>query len=286
AGSGVYGTTDGAALNARFAKPSGVAIDQAGNIYVLDAGSHLIRKIGTDRYVTTLAGGVEGLADGQGRNAQFDFYGGAPQLCLDAGGNLIVADFSNHRIRRVTPEGLVTTLAGNGNTFTNDGTTAEAGFFFPTGVTRDAGGNIIVGDWHNARVRKIDLTTLMVSTLAGSGDEGHADGPAPSAMFVRPAGVAVDSHGNIFVADYYDNCIRRIGAAGVLQPPPPPTGTPTPTPPPTPPATPTPTQPVTSTVLANPSFENGDCSGWTLYSIPIEGGPTIETDPTLVTNGQ
>jgi sugar lactone lactonase YvrE len=279
AGSGVYGALDGSALNARFGKPSGVAVDATGNIYVLDAGTSLIRKIDVNRNVTTLAGGIRGFADGQGSEARFDFYGGAPQLCFAADGTLIVADFSNHRIRRVTPDGRVTTIAGNNNTFTNDGPLAEAGFFFPTGVVCDAKGNLIVGGWHDAKVRKIDLIAQMVTTIAGSGDEGHQDGPAAQAMFIRPAGVAVSSRGDVFVADYADNCIRRISGLGVApSPTPTPGGTPTPTP--TPPPVPV------AGALVNPSFETGDWSGWTISSVPIEGGPTIETDPSLVTDGQ
>jgi len=286
AGSGAYGYANGSGLSAKFARPSGVVVDGAGNIYVADADNHLIRKIDANRNVTTLAGSTPGYADGPGSNAQFNFYGGAPQLCFDANGNLIVADFFNNRIRQVAPDGTTTTLAGNGNMDSIDGPAGQASFFLASGVGRDLQGNIVVADWHNARVRMINLAAKTVSTLAGNGAETHADGPALSASFIRPGGVAVDSRGNIFVSDYYDNCIRRIGRPVT----PPPTVTPSPKPTPTPTATPTPTvtpsPPPGPPSLINPSFETGDWSGWTLNSIPIEGGPSIVSDASLVSDGQ
>ncbi|MFN0119048.1 MAG: hypothetical protein ACKV2V_00950 [Blastocatellia bacterium] len=325
AGNGTYGSLDGQSLNARFAKPSGIAIDKAGNIYVADSGTHRIRKIDTSYYVTTLAGSMQGSWDGTGAGAAFDFYGGAPQLCMDRLGNLIVADFSNHRLRRVTPGGVVTTLAGNRDSFTNDGPALTAGLWFPTGVTTDKDGNILIGGWHDAKVRKLDLTTNYVSTVAGTGAEGLDNGSAATATFVRPAGVVMDSKGNIFVADYFTHTIRRIGAPGTSgprptpaptatpaptptatpvptptatpAPTPTPTPTPRPTPTPTPVPTPVPTPPPAPTPtpaptpggspvsIVNAGFETGNWDGWTLYSILINGGPTIETDPAMVLEG-
>lgn len=290
AGSGVPGSADGPALSASFSQPTGVAVDGAGNVFVLDSGSHRVRKLDAQGQVTTLAGGVEGYADGEGASAQFDFYGGAPQLCFDTQGNLIVADFYNSRIRRVTLAGSVTTLAGSSTMGLNDGPALTATFFFATGVARDRQGNIIVADWHNAAVRRIDMTARTVATIAGNGNEAHVDGPALTASFIRPAAAAVDSRGNIFITDYFDNCVRRLGA-------PAPTPQPTPTPRGLPnssatlrPArsgdTPEPVPPAPIDAILNPSFESGDWGGWSLVTTTINGGPAIVTDEGLVSEGQ
>ncbi len=115
AGSGEYGNLNGIGVNARFARPTSVAVDNDGNIYVLDSGTNLVRKIDGSRHVSTLAGYYNGYADGQGDQASFSFSGAAPQVCLDNAGNLIIGDFFNSRIRQVTPQGSVTTIAGDGN---------------------------------------------------------------------------------------------------------------------------------------------------------------------------
>ena len=228
AGSGQYGNQNGVGVNARFAYPSGVAVDDNNNIYVLDAGTNLVRKIDPGRYVSTLAGNYNGYADGVGNAASFSFSGAAPQVCLDTNGDLIIADFFNSRIRRVTPtDGTVTTIAGGGE---GDGPALQAGFFFATGITRDLNNNFIIADWHNAKIRKLDRQTNLVTTIAGNGVEGHADGPALQASFIRPGAVAVNSRGEIFVSDYADHCIRRIGGFVAPTPPPSPTATPTPSP--------------------------------------------------------
>jgi sugar lactone lactonase YvrE len=315
AGSGQYGTLSGVGLNARFAQPTGVAVDDQGVIYVLDSGTNLVRKIDRGRYVSTLAGNYNGFADGIGTQASFSFSGAAPQVCFDTQGNLIIADFFNSRIRQVTPTGEVSTIAGNGNGILVDGPALQASLFFATGVTRDAQGNILIADWHNAAVRKLDMTARYLSTVAGNGVEDNIDGPASQAAFVRPGGVAVDSKGNIFVSDYFTHTIRRIGAPGprpipTLTPVPTPTPTPTPSPTPTPEPTPTPTPGPTPTpsptptptptptpapgepgtpvnVIVNPSFETGDYSGWRVYTYFIEGGGALlVNDPYLVTDGQ
>lgn len=319
AGGGQYGNQNGVGLNAKFAYPSSVTVDENNNIYVLDSGTNLVRKIDPGRYVSTLAGNYNGFADGAGNAASFSFSGAAPQACLDVNGDLIIADFFNSRIRRVTTaDGNVTTLAGGGE---GDGPALQAGFFFATGITRDLSGNFIIADWHNATIRKLDRQTNFVSTIAGNGVEGHADGPALQASFIRPGAVAVNSRGEIFVSDYADHCIRRIGGFVAPTPRPSPTATPTPIPTPTPTPAPTPTPTVTPTptpqptvtptptptpvptptptptptpgpgtaldVIVNPSFETGSTAGWRLYTYYIEGGGALMvTDPALITHGQ
>lgn len=309
AGSGTYGTLNGVGVSARFARPTGVAVDANDNIYVVDSGTNLVRKIDATRYVSTLAGSYNGYADGQGPAAAFSFSGAAPQVCLDANGDLVIADFFNSRIRRVTvADGNVTTIAGGGS---GDGPALQAGFFLATGIARDREGNLIIADWHNATVRKLDVQRNFVTTIAGNQIEGHLDGPALQASFIRPGGVAVNSRGEIFVSDYADHCIRRIGGfvaptprptvtptptpqpTTTPTPQPTPTATPTPTPQPTPTATPTPTPtptPSTGTplnVIVNPSFETGDTFGWRIFTYAIEGGGALMvTDPQYITDGQ
>ncbi|MFN7929442.1 MAG: NHL repeat-containing protein [Blastocatellia bacterium] len=253
AGSGANNSVDGVGTAASFSYPSGVAVDKAGNVYVLDTGTSRVRKIDVNRRVTTLAGDPSNYQNG----ALFDFHGVAPQPCVDANGNVYLADPWNNRIRKVAPNGTVTNVAGSWDYGTTDGPALSASFSSPTAVTLDRQGNLIVGDWHAAKVRKVDLTAQLVSTVAGNGDEAHVDGPALRASFVRPGGVAVDSKGNIFVSDYYDNCIRKIGANTVTPP--------------------------LSRTLVNPSFEEDGWSGWSINSIAVEGGPSITTD--YVTEG-
>ncbi|MGE0101351.1 MAG: NHL repeat-containing protein [Blastocatellales bacterium] len=248
AGTGQSGRKDGPAAEAEFSEPTSVAIDDAGRIYVLDSGTNLVRRIDASGMVTTIAGSINGYADGQGSQAAFSFSKGAPQATFDLSGNLIIGDFFNSVIRRVTPSGLVTTIAGGGSE--KDGPALQASFFFATAVARDSAGDIIIGDWHNAQIRKLDMTRMIVSTIAGSGIEGHADGFSSLAQFVRPGGVAVAPNGDIFVSDYADHCIRKVSSRYT---PPTPTPTPSPTPTPTPAPTPTPTPAPTPTPTPTPS---------------------------------
>ncbi|HMV51195.1 MAG TPA: hypothetical protein PKD31_25870, partial [Blastocatellia bacterium] len=201
AGSGQYGSLNGAGGTARFANPSSVAVDNDGNVYVLDSGTNLVRKIDRFRYVSTVAGSYNDFADGQGSAAAFSFTGAAPQATFDLQGNLVIADFFNSRIRQVTPDGNVTTIAGGGSL--KDGPALQASFFFATGIARDHNGDMIIADWHNAQIRKLDMKAKAVSTIAGNGTEDNVDGPALQASFVRPGAAAVDSKGNIFVSDYF-----------------------------------------------------------------------------------
>ena len=198
------GFRDGLGRSAQFSYPSGVVLDAAGTVYVADANNHLIRKITPEGLVSTLAGSTEGFRDGAGRSAQFNYpYG----VAVDAAGNVYVADYGNHLIRKITPEGLVSTLAGSTEGFRDeDGTSAQ--FNGPIGVEVDAAGTVYVADYYNNRIRKVTPEGL-VSTLAGS-TEGFRDGLGRSAQFNRPSGVAVDAAGNVYVADSFNNRIRRI----------------------------------------------------------------------------
>jgi sugar lactone lactonase YvrE len=163
--------------------------------------------------VTTLAGsGNPGFADGSGAEASFKYPAG---IVLDGSGNIYVADAFNNRIRKITPSGVVTTLAGSGKEGFADGTGLKAVFNGPSGIAIDRDGNIYTAEWKGHRVRKITPEGV-VTTLAGSGKAGFADGTGAEASFNTPEGVALDSKGNVYVADARNNKIRKISPSGVV----------------------------------------------------------------------
>lgn len=207
------GFKDGAAEVAEFNAPTGVAVDESSNVYVTDRFNHAIRKIDAQGMVTTLAGtGTRGYTDGAGDQAQF-YY--PSHLVLEAGGDLAVADRSNHRIRRVSTgaAGLVSTFAGSGVEGDTDGTGTAAEFKGPFGMATDAAGNLYVGDIENQLIRKINPQGE-VTTFAGSGNAGYADGTGQGASFNFPAGVNVDGEGYVYVADALNHRIRKISPSG------------------------------------------------------------------------
>jgi len=211
AGDGHVGWRDGAAAQARFADPYGLALDPHGTLYVSDGGdSDRIRALRPDGSVTTLAGGVEGFQDGQGAAARFNTPSG---LALDATGNLYVADTGNHAIRKVTPDGVVTTLAGTGTPGWRDGPGAQAQFDGPMGLGIDKAGRVIVADAYNDRIRAI-APDGQVTTLAGGAGPGDADGPGANARFDTPCAVLVEPTGRIVVADTRNDALRAIDATG------------------------------------------------------------------------
>jgi NHL repeat-containing protein len=213
---GMFGSADGTGAVARFGEPAGVAVDSAGNVYVADQYNDNLRKATPDGMVTTLAGtaGVLGSADGTGPVAQFDSPTG---VAVDSAGNIYVTDQANHTIRKVNAAGVVTTLAGTaGVSGSADGTGPAARFDAPAGVAVDSAGNVYVADQANETIRKITPDGV-VTTLAGTaGVSGSADGTGPAARFDAPAGVAVDSAGNIYVTDELNRTIRKITATGVV----------------------------------------------------------------------
>lgn len=211
AGSGIDGFVNGAGASAQFSGPSGITALSNGTVFVADEGNHLIRRISSTGTVTTLAGGGAGtFADGTGSGASFYFPCG---VARDNQGNIIVADKGNNRIRRVTPSGIVTTIAGNGSFSFADGLANMASFFSPRGVATDAQGNIYVADANNHRIRRISPSG-QVTTLAGSGIPGLVDGFGGSASFNSPASVALGDSGNLYVSDYANHRIRRLSPNG------------------------------------------------------------------------
>jgi sugar lactone lactonase YvrE len=207
---GVSGSTDGNGTNALFYYPNGITVDSAGNVYVADEYNHTIRKIDTNANVTTLAGsaGLAGSTDGNSTNAQFYYPAG---VAVDSEDNVYVADFYNQTIRKIDTSANVTTLAGSvGVTGSTNGNGTNALFYYPYDVAVDNAGNVYVADLYNYAIRKID-SNANVTTLAGTpGVPGRANGPGSVAMFYYPEGVAVDSAGKVYVADYGNSLIRTI----------------------------------------------------------------------------
>ncbi|MGP8200551.1 MAG: MBG domain-containing protein [Limisphaerales bacterium] len=220
AGKALGGSADGAGTDAQFDDPEGVAVDNAGNVYVADSGNCTIRKITSAGEVSTIAGfaWTGGSADGTNSAARFYYPGG---VAVDSAGNVYVADSGNCTIRKMTPVGtnwVVSTIAGLAdNPGTTDGTNSDARFGAPNGVAVDSAGNLYVGDWNYFTIRKITPvgTNWVVSTIAGSaGNSGTNDGTNSDARFYHPEGVAVDTHGNVYVADSWNYTIRKITPVG------------------------------------------------------------------------
>jgi sugar lactone lactonase YvrE len=212
AGDGSPDFRDGAAREARFNDPFGVAVARDGSVYVADAGeSNRIRKVTPRGEVSTLAGGREGFADGAGAAASFNT---PSALAFDGEGNLYVADTGNNRVRKISPDGNVSTLAGDGESGFRDGPASQAEFDAPVGVAVDAQGNVYVADTYNDRVRVVTKDGV-VKTIAGAGSPGYADGDALSAaLFDTPCAVAAGDAGEVYVADTGNNRLRKITKDG------------------------------------------------------------------------
>ena len=201
-GSGYY---DASGSSAIFNQPYGIAVDSSGNLFVADSGNYVIRKITPAGLVTTIAGqaGNSSSTDGTGISATFGTIKG---ITIDSSGNLYVTDSSNNTVRKITVNTWnVTTLVAS-----------TSGLKSPTGITVDSSGNLYVSDSGNYVIRKIS-SSGSISTLAGTvGKSGISDGIATTATFAYPAGIAVDSSGNVYVCDYNASTIREISPSGTV----------------------------------------------------------------------
>jgi sugar lactone lactonase YvrE len=206
-----FNSLDGAGVNARFYQPEALTVDGAGNVYVADTWNHTIRKVTSGGSVSTLAGlaGYYGCADGTNNKARFNRPGG---IAVDGAANLYVADSLNHTVRKITPAGLVSTIAGQHGVWGRvDGTNTTARFFEPRGIVVGPSGDLFVMDSGNQTLRKISPsgTNWIVTTIAGlSGNAGDIDGTGNAAQFYFPSGLAKDSSGQLYVADSANNSIR------------------------------------------------------------------------------
>ena len=217
AGTGALGSADNASgVLATFVTPTGVAFDFFRNLYVADTGNNKIRKMTSTGAVTTFAGsGAAGSADNAtGTLATFNQPSG---ITIDSSGNLYIADTSNNKIRKVTPTGAVTTLAGSGATGSADNATGTlATFTFPRGIEIDSSGNLFIGDTYYNKIRKVTPTGA-VTTLAGSGKTGSADNTTGTlATFMGPSAITMDSYRNLYIADAGNNKIRKVTPTGAV----------------------------------------------------------------------
>ena len=213
AGSTTPGYADGTGAAARFNQPAGVAVDARGNVYVADYGNNMIRKITPAGVVTTLAGSTTaGSMDGIGTNARFN---GPWNSDVDASGNLYVIDGNNNVIRKITPDGVVTTLAGSATPGSADGIGSAASFNYPSSLRVSPDGNIYVADSDNNMIRKVTPEGV-VTTLAGSLTPGFADGTGAAARFKAPWGIGADASGYLYVVDRGNYSVRKITPDGVV----------------------------------------------------------------------
>ena len=214
AGTGSPGFVNGDTNIAQFNQPFGICIDPEGNLYLADSQNHCIRKVTTEGVVSTYAGtGQVGYLDGNASEAKFN----QPiNMCFDEEGNIYLSDFINQRIRKISSDMQVTTIAGTGVAGYKEGSAMKAQFNYPRGICLDDTGNIYIGDSWNHRIRKIS-TQGIVSTWAGGGSiigvesEGDfVDASDTSARFYTPCELSIDQYNNIFVADAYNHRIRKI----------------------------------------------------------------------------
>jgi uncharacterized protein (TIGR03437 family) len=210
-GTAGYSGDGGLATNATLAGAVGVAVDTAGNLFIADQNNNRIRKVATTGIITTVAGtGASGYG-GDGGPATSALLQRPPRVSVDAAGNLYIAD--SNRIRKVTPAGIITTVAGNGTQgYSGDGGLATSAFLnTPVDVQPDSAGNLFIADQGNNVVRKVD-TGGIITTVAGSGSRGYSGdgGPATKASLSEPTGIAVSAAGDLFFSDQGNNRIRKV----------------------------------------------------------------------------
>jgi sugar lactone lactonase YvrE len=228
AGNGVQGFAgdNGPATGAELDSPSGLAIDAAGNLYIADTHNHRIRKFtAATGIITTIAGTGKAGYSGDGGAATAAQLDRPTALTVDQTGNVYTADTDNHRVRRIASgTGVITTVAGDGiEGFNGDGGAATlAAIDSPNGLVMDVAGNLFVADTHNGRIRKVDVATEIITTVAGTGPSNDNiqsftgdGGAAVAAGLALPRGVTLDAAGNLYVADSANHRIRRISGGAI-----------------------------------------------------------------------
>jgi len=219
--SGAVTTVAGVGPPADLFNPSGIAVDGSGSVYIADTNHYRVRRVWPSGVVTTVAGTGDGGFSGDGGAATSAQLGYPVGVALDPAGNLYIADRNNYRIRRVSPslfvQGIISTIAGNGiGWYSGDGGPATSAQINEGGVAADGAGNVYIADSLNHRIRRVSPSGV-ITTMAGTGVNGYAGdgGPATSAQFSYPARVAVDAVGNLYIADYSNNRVRRV-SAGII----------------------------------------------------------------------
>ena len=218
-GTAGYSGDQGPATSAQLNDPNAVVVDNSGSIYIADTCNHRVRKVDRTGRITTVAGNGKAGYSGDGALATAASLESPKGLALDSSGNLYIADFQNSRVRRVSPAGIISTVAGNGKDgYSGDGGPAIfAQLQQPASVTLDVSGNLFIADWNNNRIRKVNPTG-MISTIAGDGAPGYSGdgGPAVSARLRQPESVVTDTSGNLCIADSGNHCIRIVDTAGKI----------------------------------------------------------------------
>jgi uncharacterized protein (TIGR03437 family) len=218
-GSPGFSGDNGPARLAQLASPCGVALDAAGNLYIGDRDNQRIRKVAPSGIITTVAGTGRFGFSGDGGPAASATLSLPSRLALDGIGNLYISEMGNNRVRRISPGGIISTLAGSGDYgFRGDGGgAASAAFTFPWGLAADQAGNVYITDTGNNRVRKVS-TNFVINTVVGNGLPGYYGdgGPGFLARLNAPRGVALDSAGNLFIADTQNRVVRRVSFSGFI----------------------------------------------------------------------
>jgi len=222
-GGASVGTGDGGlATDAQLDLPRGVTVDAAGNVFIADWEGHRVRRVdAVTKKISTVAGtGVYGYS-GDGGAATSAQLRSPFALAIDPAGNLFISDESDYRIRRVDAKTkVITTIAGTGvGGYTGDGGPAIAATFAnPGGVAVDPLGNVLFVDQFNARVRRIDMRTGKIATIAGNGVSGFGGdgGPAIAAQIDEPVGIAFDPAGNLYISEYGNERVRRVSTTGII----------------------------------------------------------------------
>jgi trimeric autotransporter adhesin len=220
AGSGLFSYSgDGSpAASAQLNGPLGAAVDASGNVYLADTNNHRVRVVSSTGVITTLAGNGSPGFGGDGGGAAAAQLNTPSGLAID-GGTLYIADTGNNRVRAVSPQGVITTVAGNGSPgYSGDGgAAANAQLYAPVGVAVDGAGNVYIAEFSNSRIRKVSPGGL-ITTVAGTGVAAYAGdgGPATSAYLNGPSALAVDAAGNLYIADTRNHCVREVTPDGVI----------------------------------------------------------------------
>ena len=197
--------------------PYGLVVDQNGVLYIAETGNDRVRRVGSNGIITTIAGGSGEGYSGDGGAATGAMLNRPEGIALDAAGVIYVADTNNERVRRITPDGIIQTVAGTGEmNFTGDqGQASLATLHLPMGVATDGFGNVYIADSFNYRVRRVDpLGTI--TTYAGRSGAAGDGGQARDAVLSNPASVVVDASGNVYISDTRNNCVRRIAPNGII----------------------------------------------------------------------
>jgi len=218
--SGGFGGNDGPAALAQLDSPRAMARDGAGNLYIADTANHRVRRVTPDGVIRTFAGNGSVGSGGDGGPATAASLNEPQGVAVDAAGNVYIADTQNHRVRRVTPAGIITTVAGSGvDGYGGDsGAAMAARLSSPLGLATDGAGNLYIADSGNNRVRKVAAGTGVMTTVAGRGyGYGGDNGPATEALLRSPAAVALDAAGNLYIADAGNFIIRQVSPAGVIK---------------------------------------------------------------------